>query len=361
MNVSIVVPYHSNRNLLDACLRSLLKTVPDDVEIILVQNNADASKIGFEVESQRVRSIIIPKNLGYSKAINLGVAEARGEVLILSDADSFYMPGWYTALLADHTGLNPYGMTSAKLLNPLTGRIIDFGMGLTTFNNAHPFKDMPADHTLVSRSRQVQMACSACMMITREAFDTVGGMDEDLYNFYQDTDLCLRLNEAGYSVFISEAPRVFHQGDSAETNRSAYRADVKGVYYGKNMDRMHVDMHKYFDEAFQHLRQQCNFLPKYAYINCSTVADYNWYQEVILQYFRLDHIGDFSQPHRDSDRLNLLSLLPHNALQSAQPNIYFIDRYVSLITNVYWRHLREGRGDLVIDRNANMVELDAMP
>lgn len=361
MQLSIIIPYHSNNRLLNVCTSTLVETIPSDVEIILVKNNSDNKEISNETMPERIRNIFVNKNLGYSKAVNLGVANCSGDMLIIIDADTFYTSDWLSPLLSFHINENFDGLSSCKLLSPSSGRVIDFGMALTKFNNAHPFKGRPANHPLVAKTRRVQMACSACMMISRRLFEDIGGMDEDLHNFYQDTDLCLRLKEGGHPTWVVAESLVFHQGDSARTSRTPYKADVKAIYGAKNWHRMMVDMPLYFNEALEFFKSEggdpCH---GYHLVDLSSVADHDWHQDLIRSMFRIKEIHDQYSNKRDSETINLLNAVDVGLLTSSSPILYFVDSYTALRDNALWCDMRTGCGDVIVDRNANISFLEKL-
>lgn len=352
--ISIIVPFHSNKRLLDICLSSLVATVPECVEIIAVLNNADPRQIDFRIEHPQVRVERIHSNLGYSKAINHGASLAKHKLLVFCDSDTFFDGPWLEALLNLHTSSANIGLTSCKLIDPNSGRVIDYGMGLTKYNNAHPFKDRRVDHPLTCIDRKVQMACSACMMISRDVFERVGEMDTDLFNFYQDTDLCLRVNEAGLECWVAADAMAFHRGDSAQTNRSAYRADVKGWYVAKNVHRMSVDMEKYFHESHAYLARCANLDNRYLWVDLSSVADREWHRATVAGLLPIISSYEFPARERDEKSVELLSHLDGALLETRSPIIYFVDRFVALQGNALWKRLRRHDGDIVVDRNANM-------
>lgn len=357
-NVSIIVPFHSNKRLLDICLSTLTATTPDEVEIIVVLNNADSRQIDFDIKHPRIRIEREHANLGYSKAINLGVKIAKGNLLVFCDSDTFLRKYWLESLHKLHNSSRKIGLTSCKLIDPNSDRVIDYGMGLTKYNNAHPFKDRRIDHPLTCVDRRVQMACSACMMMSRDVFECVGGMDTELYNFYQDTDLCLRVNEAGLECWIAADAMAYHRGDSAQTNRSPYRADVKGWYVAKNAHRMAVDMEKYYQESYRFLAGRTDLDNRYLWVDLSSVADRDWHREVVGQILPIITSCEVPAKDRDEKAIELITQLDGGLLETQNPIIYFVDRFIALQGNALWKRLRRHSGDIVVDRNANIEMLN---
>jgi GT2 family glycosyltransferase len=358
MEYSIIIPYHSNETYLQLCLSTLVKTIPETVEIIIVVNNNQDSLPDF-LEDKQFRVLASPQNLGYSKAINLGAEAALGKYLIFSDADTVYLDAnWFNNLTAFYTSNDRIGIASSKLIDPDSNRIIDFGMGLSRYNNIHPFKDRPGDFEPALLTRQVQMACSANLIIEKELFSNLGQLDTDLINFYQDNDLCLRIKEMGKECWVVANSIVYHRGASASINRSSYRADIKGYYVAKNIHRMTIDGDIYFDINFRSLEaalQKRISSDKYLLIDLSTVADGDWFQQLIGKYLEIYLTYEFKLSERDVNHISLLDELGINIIQTTVPVIYLVDRYIALKANALWMRLRDCTTDLVIDRNMNIV------
>ncbi|MDR0437203.1 MAG: glycosyltransferase [Bacteroidales bacterium] len=363
MNYSIIVPYHSNSNYLHLCLQSLIDTTPNTVEIIVVVNNNSEREFNIDISYDRVKVIRVKQNLGYSKAINLGVENSKGKYLIFSDSDTVYFDkNWFSNLTLFYASKENIGIASSKLINPSTGRIIDFGMALSKYNNAHPFMDRPMDFPPTLKNRRVQMACSANMIIERELFYKLGMIDTDLVNFYQDTDICLKLKDHGKECWVVANSLAYHKGSSSGINRTSYRADIKGYYMAKNFHRMKIDLDNYFRINYDYFKNEteCSIKPKYLLVDCSSVADREWFYKVIEQYFPLYETYEMSHPVRDISHISLIDHLGTNILKMNVPIIYFVDRFISLENNSIWEDFRDCSNDIIIDRNANIISYSSV-
>lgn len=352
---SIIIPYHSNPRLFSLSFATLLVTVPDDVEIIVVFNNEDPSALPPAVAASRARVLDLQRSVGYARAASAGAAEARGRTLIFSDADTFYRDRWFEPMTSFHAQSARIGMTSAKLLDPRTGRVIDFGIGFTRYNAPHPQMDLRSDHPLVTRNRRVQAACSACMTIDAELFRRCGGFDADLLNYYTDIDLCLRLQDLGYETWAVADAIAYHAGNSAITHRSAYRADVKALFAAKNHARIRVDMPEYFDAALASLR---GLSATHVLIDLSTVADREWHHDLLREYVPIAAVYEYGFPQRDAAEISLIDHLGLTILEFRTPILYFVDRFIALQSNAMWLSMRPRRDDLIVDRNANVALLE---
>ncbi len=359
MEYSVIVPYHSNKHYLKLCLSSLQKTLPPEVEVIVVVNNANFKNGTPEIDEKRFHVIKIDRNIGYSRAINHGVQEASGKHLVFADSDTIYThKDWFQNLTGFYKSSYRIGIASSKLINPYTNRIIDFGIAWSRCTNSHPFMDRPANLPIVSKNRRVQMACSANMIIEKDLFISMGMMDTDLLNYYQDNDLCLRLKDFNKECWVVSDSLVYHKGSSTNISREPYRADIKGLYLAKNVNRIEQDHHHYFDINLSYVLKKnpsTKITGKFLLIDISTVADFGWFQDIIIEHFSIYDTYDFKFGKRDSSHIPLIDQLGSNILTLSLPIIYFVDRYISLLNNTLWTVLRDCKHDLVIDRNFNIV------
>ncbi|MDQ3802636.1 MAG: glycosyltransferase [Acidobacteriota bacterium] len=354
---SIIVPFHSNERLLRFCLNTLLTTVPAEVEKIVVLNNHRTDELPADIDTSHFRVIRHDESLGYSHAANAGASVARGRTLIFCDADTFYAGNWFSALTSFHRNTPNIGLASSRLLDPRTGRVLDFGIAFTKYNAPHPQRDVRADDPSVNRARSVQAACSANMIIEADLFSHVGTFDEELHNAYMDLDLCLRLKELGRDCWVTSQSTVFHRGDSAHTHRGAYWADVKAMFASKNAGRIEQDMERYFRESLTSFRSSHGFASGYLLVDLSSVIDRAWHYELLREYVELISAYDYSPVGRDLPLLSLIDHLGVNVLESRAALLYFVDRFISLQGNRMWLDMRRRPDDLIIDRNANVALL----
>lgn len=353
---SIVIPFHSNARALELALASLVETVPEAVEILVVFNNDDAAALP-QIDRRRVRVLDLGRAAGYARAANAGAAAVRGRTLIFSDADTYYAGGWFERLTAFHATTPRIGVASPKLLDPRTGRVGDFGIGFTRYNAPHPQMDVLAGDTAVANDRRVQAACSACMIVDAALFHEAGGFDEELHNFYTDIDLCLRLKERGYENWVVAGAVAYHSGSSARTFRDAYRADVKAVFAEKNHQRIDVDMPSYFAESVERFRRSHGTMGSYVVIDLSTIVDRGWHHDLLREWLTVVTVYEYGHPKRDAAEISLLDHLGGTVLDFRTATLYFVDRFIALQPNAMWLSMRNRGDDLVVDRNANIVRL----
>lgn len=360
---SIIIPFHKNIDMLRYCLRTLKRTIQDGIEVIVIGNNYKAAEIDVVVPDW-VRYERIYKNLFYSAAINYGVQKAQGEIITFCDPDTFYFDDWYQPLLTKLLSESSIGATSSKLINPLTNRIIDFGMSFTRWNAGHTTLGLLYEHPLAMKDREVQAACSAIMMTRKKDFESVGGMDEDMPYAFPDCDYCLKLAEKGKKTWVLANSQVYHKGHSDPNNSKSYafkhlKADSKGMFYAKNYHRITEELHLWFAETIIWARSQWPNIPtSYLLLDFSTIYNREYYYRAIENnsITILDKMV-VTVGTSNSQALSLYDYVSLDLIDLRTPILYFVDTFISLFNNQLWFRMRDISNDLVIDRHGNVFPL----
>lgn len=359
INYSFIIPFHSNKILLETCLNSLYKTVSENFEVVIVANNYDENEIEIKFHYPNLHIVYVKKNLYYAAAINLGVSHAKGKYILFCDTDTVYTYGWFEKLIQAYLENKAVGFASPKLLNPCDGRVIDFGIAFTPFNGPHPFKGVLSNDALVHKSFFPQTACSASGIIEREIFNNIGGFNEELGYSYADVDLCLRLKEIGlYTLGVADS-YVYHKGNSVLSEMATFiKSDIKAKFMKYNASRITIDLDKYYSLSKDNYLLSHTFEDSYFLVEISSVYDKDWYFQVLLDLqIHISDIYYLGINSRDIDKINLYEKLPVYIQTLKFPIIYFVDEFISLRNNSLWMQLRCIDKDIVIDRNANIRNL----
>jgi GT2 family glycosyltransferase len=254
MDLSVILVYYKTREHLVNGLTALRRDLgPLEAEIVVVDNDsrdgiAQVLRDGFA----DVRLLTNSENLGYSRAVNLGLAATRGEFVLVMNPDCTVQPGALAALIG-HLRAHPRtGVAGPKILNPdgtLEYSARSFPDHLTFLFNRYSlltrlFPNNPFsrrymltdwDHASV---RDVDWLSGACLMVRRTAIAEVGGMDEAFFMFNEDVDWCRRMHQKGWKVtYVPDAVAIHHIG--ASKRRVAPR-----VIYGRHLGMIHY-FHKH--------------------------------------------------------------------------------------------------------------------
>lgn len=360
---SIIILYHKNRYLLEYSLKTLVQTVPEGIEIIIVANNKNTQELDIQFNYPNLSVIRIPKDLLYSQAANLGVQNASGEIITLCDEDLFYEPNWYEELynvLCSHPKI---GAVSPKLVNPHNNRIIDFGIAYSEQTIAHPSRGLLLDNPLVLDNYCVSAACGAVLMTYKKIYNQIGGMDITMPYICCDCDYAVQLKKHNLETWIVGSSIVYHIGSSSPVNTklSSYsylRGDSKAMFFAKDYFQIEQDLSIWMEKMFLEYSKKQTVFPYYYLFNLSTVSDPQWYISTIKNIFSIDFYDIYSinvSSASFENTLSLYNIMPLTMLNINEAIIYFVDSFVSLFNNYYWWKIRKYEYDIIIDRNGNIL------
>lgn len=354
---SIIIPYHKDKEMIKYTVSCVVRTVPSYVEIIVVGNNYSPKELDVLFPYSNVKYYKVEKNLFYPMAINYGVNKCHGEIITLVDPDVFVKDGWYEPLveLISH---DEVGAVGCKLVNPSTGRIIDFGIAHTRINAVHPLKGEKISHPLSSQDRTVQSICSAVLTTRKSYYNQVNGMDVDLPYSYTDIDYCLKLDRIGKNTVACARSIAYHKGSSDPENSKSYsfrylNADSKAMFYSKWTNTFKLDFGEWFNTSFSFFRSNNrSFARKVFLLDFSTVYNRDYYYELLHKQgiiFLESYV--ITMKTRDIDHISLHVAVPFDIIDTTIPILYFVDSFLELFNNNLWFEHRDISRDYVVDRN----------
>lgn len=363
---SIVILYHKYKEQLLYSLSLLKETVSDDVEILIFGNNDNKNELDFILE-QRFKYIQYPKSLLYSKAVNMAVELAQGEIITLMDQDIFVLNDWYTPLLNMLLSSHTIGAVSSKMLNPTTGRIIEYGIEFNTQNTAHIGKDLKKDNPLTCKDIKVSAACSGVMMTWKQLYQQVGGMDVDMPYICSDLDFCLKLKTIQKDTWIAANSIVYHksftsQNNSKVSNFGSIQSESRTMFYVKNHHRLPAGEEHWVRLMLEDIKKRRDLKPMYYFLNICSYYDIDWYKHILKEIGNLEFYDEYRFPVsvRQQHEIQLYDLIPYSFFHVASPVIYFVDSFLSLKNNDIWFKLRDISDDLIMDINGNVVSMQEL-
>lgn len=218
--ISIIIPNKDHAEDLDKCIKSIYeKSTYRNFEIIIVENNSCSAEIMVlyeKLQSQYDNLKIVKWESGfnYSAINNFAVSSANGEYILLLNNDvEVISEDWLSQMLM-LAQRSDVGAVGAKLYFPNdsiqhAGVIVGLG-GVA--GHAHKYFDR-ADPGYMARASIVQnlSACTAaCLMIRRDVYELVGGLDEKYEVAFNDIDFCMKIRRAGYLIVFTPYAELYH-------------------------------------------------------------------------------------------------------------------------------------------------------
>jgi O-antigen biosynthesis protein len=233
-SISIIIPNRDHAVLIRHCLRGLLlQTEYDDFEVIVVDTgSSDPATWAVYKQFQddpRFRYVIYQeKPFNFSRVCNVGAAQSTGRIFLFLNNDTQIIDSLWLHKMAQWFAWPKVGIVGARLLYP-SGLLQHAGVTVGLWGLAgHPHANMTVDHMSLlgsdAWSRQMLAVTGACLMISRQVFDEIGGWDEDYQLNFSDVQLCLDVHARGYQViYAADAQLIHYEGQTHQ--RSVPRAD----------------------------------------------------------------------------------------------------------------------------------------
>jgi GT2 family glycosyltransferase len=231
--VSIITVNYNQAGVTNELLRTLKEITYTNTEVIVVDNGSkpnDASEIAAYAPWAKV--IASSTNLGFAGGNNLGLAEAKGDMLLFINND-VEVPAGFLEPLVEAAQQQGVGMVSPKIRFYHTPDTIQYAGStplnyITMRNRAVGFaeKDL-GQHDLPS---ETAFAHGAAMLVVREVVANVGAMFDGYFLYYEELDWCERVKRAGYKIMYEPRSVVFHK-ESISTGKSS---PLKTYYLNRN-------------------------------------------------------------------------------------------------------------------------------
>jgi N-acetylglucosaminyl-diphospho-decaprenol L-rhamnosyltransferase len=218
--VAVVIPSWNSLALLPRCLGSL-RDQGVELETLVVDNGSTDGTVAY-LEHEGVPHLALPENVGFARAMNLGVARVEAEAVLALNADTVVEPGAVAALLEALAADPTLGGVQPRILQLQEGerdaaraRLYSAGQALTADGRAVELGAGEEQSPASATPREVFGVCGAACLLRRELFDQLGGYDERYFAFYEDVDLNVRAQAAGWRFAYLPETVVWHLGNAS--------------------------------------------------------------------------------------------------------------------------------------------------
>ena len=243
--ISIIIVSYNVKDYLMQCIRSIYRSNinKDLYEIIVVDNDSHDGSINLL--ENKFNGITIRKNnsnLGFSKAVNIGLKLAQGKYVCILNLDIIIQKDTLEILLNFCESKNNLGAVGPKVINadgsiqhsckrsfPTPLNAIPRLLGLDKlFPKSKLFGKYNLTYINRNKIHDVDVISGAFMIVPREILENIGGFDERFFMFGEDIDLCYRIKELGYKIYYNPNTEIIHyKGESVKN--APY--DMINVFY----------------------------------------------------------------------------------------------------------------------------------
>jgi len=227
--VSVLIPSWNSGDLLARCLESLRGEAAD---IVVVDNaSGDGSADMTAARFPDVTLVRSATNLGFAGALNEAARHARGRYLLLLNPDTEASPGAVDRLARFVDAQPRCGAAAARLVDERGRPQAEFGVrrfptlgswavDLLLIDKLWPSNPVTRRYRARDLSfagpTEVEQPAAACLLVRRDAFEQLGGLDDAFYPaWFEDVDFCRRLRAAGWSIYLVPDAVFRHRGGVA--------------------------------------------------------------------------------------------------------------------------------------------------
>ncbi|MCX6142873.1 MAG: glycosyltransferase [Ignavibacteriales bacterium] len=231
--ISIIIVNYNVRDFLHHALVSLQKAMKGiRGEIIVVDNASDDGSVEMVRRRFPLVHLITSKvNLGFAKGNNLGLKRAQGKFLLLINPDTLVQEDTLRVMIKFFQENPDVGLAGCKVLNPdgtfqLACRRsfprpwVAFSkmIGLSAlFPNSRLLGRYNLTYLSPDETYEIDAVSGSFMMVCREAFEQVGGLDEEFFMYGEDLDWCYRIQQAGWKNYYVHSTQIIHyKGESTK-------------------------------------------------------------------------------------------------------------------------------------------------
>jgi len=223
--VSIIVPTRDHMKLLSTCIDGIINSTNyQKIEVIIIDNGSVERKalsyLSKLTLDSRIRVIRDDGNFNFSRLNNSAVNVANGDFICLLNNDIEILDAdWLESLIRQAIRPNIAAVGAMLLYGDKciqhAGVVIGIGQAA---GHAHRFQksDNEGYFAQAHIARQVSAVTAACLVVEKSKFEAVGGLDERSFAVaFNDVDLCLKLNKAGWrNIYEPAAVLIHHESKS---------------------------------------------------------------------------------------------------------------------------------------------------
>jgi len=246
MDLSIIIVSYNTKKVFQDCLQSI-KNSQDKLkkEVIVVDNNSsDDSPTMVRKKFPDYKFIVNKSNLGFAKANNIAVQQAKGKYVWLLNSDTILKPDTIDKLL-NLAKQHQSHIASCQLLNQDNTIQPQGGFLPKLFTNLAAWMffidDIPLIKYFLKPYQQRSLSffkkdqhpgwlAGTALLIKRSLYQQLKGLDENIFMYGEDVEFCLRASQQNIKPDYFHQPKLVHLGQ-ASPGSQAIIGEYQGLKY----------------------------------------------------------------------------------------------------------------------------------
>ena len=263
--LAVIILNYKTPQLTEDCLRSLAGEIEVGKDCVVVVDNGSADNslthLQNAIETNQWQSWVTlhhsAENLGFSGGNNFGIKTVEADAYLLLNSDTLVREGAISKMLAGLAQHPEAGIISPRLEWP------DATPQISCFRYHSPISEfLDAARTgplskilhryivpimVSNQPSRPDWTSFACVLIRRSAMERVGLMDEGYFLYFEDTDYCRRLRNAGWEIVNWPLARVVHLRGGSGQVKAATKAKKRRPKY------FYASRTRYYAKFYGHL------------------------------------------------------------------------------------------------------------
>ena len=212
--VSIITLNYNQSELTLQLLQSLQHLEYPNVEVLVCDMNSreEQAEMLSDKSIPNTQVLFSKVNRGFAGGNNWGIAQSKGEYILLLNNDTVVEPGLVGKLLTVLQNSKEIGVVSPKIRRFHDTQIIEYA-GFRPMNfytgQTSSIGYNEVDRPEFNQPGETASAHGCAMMIPRKTLDAIGGLCDDYFLYYEEWDLSLRLQQKNYKAWYEPTTTVF--------------------------------------------------------------------------------------------------------------------------------------------------------
>jgi len=242
MKLSIIIITWNTAQVTQKCVQTINKFL-DNPEIIIVDNGSEDNTVELLSKEKNVKIIKNGTNLGFSKANNIGLHYASHDFILFMNSDIELIDDSVNDLLFYFKNKNNIGIIGPKFLNPdltVQASVFPKQSALNAFKEFYLNQKNSYSKYIPKTENPIKVwaISGGCILTRKSFFKSIGGWNEKYFFYFEDMDLCRKINKIGKDVIYFPKCQIIHRhgasGAKLADSNNQWRRLIPGskTYHG---------------------------------------------------------------------------------------------------------------------------------
>lgn len=261
----ILVNYNGLEDTID-CLRSLNNINYDNYKIVIVDNNSNGNDAEILSKESGFELFALEENIGFAGGNNIGIEFAmknNADYVLLLNNDTIVEEDFLCKLVETAEKDNRVGAVGGKIFYfDDKEKLWYAGAKINKFNGKTYHEGVNKnDSKKYSIEKETEYITGCMMLVSKEAIEKVGMMDDSYFLYYEETDWNVKIKQAGYKLMYNPSSVIYHK-ISQSTKELNY---IMVCYYDRNSYHFIMNNFGIINRMYMFLYKRINLFCKYVY------------------------------------------------------------------------------------------------